>query len=116
MPDETNKAKALTAAVDVLKVTLTLATGTLVFSAGLLKENVTVSTASKYLLEFSWFALGVSVAAGALAYSRVPVMIGDGQPNIEDQRFKTPGMIHHIAFFLGVTALGVAMIVILSAK
>lgn len=116
MAHETDKAKALAAGVDVLKVTLTLATGTLVFSAGLLTEKVKVGTASKYLLVFSWCSLGISILAGALAYMRVPVMIAEGKCDIEDGWFKRPGQVHNVAFLLGVIALGIAMIMILSAE
>ena len=40
-------------------------------------------------------------------------MIAVGKPDIEDKFFERPGQIHHIAFLLGVVALGVAMILIL---
>jgi len=102
--------------VDVLKLTLTLATGTLVFSAGLLKEQVDVGTASKSLLISSWCSLGLSILAGALAYLRVPVMINRNRSDIKDEWFEIPGRVHHVAFLLGVTALGTAMIIIMLAK
>lgn len=116
MAGETKEAKALSAAVDVVKVTLALATGTLVFSAGLLRDNVKVSSAAKGLLVASWCSLGLSILAGALAYSRVPVMIADDKPDIHDKWFERPGQIHEVAFLVGVVALGIAMILILSAK
>ena len=116
MPDETKEAKSLTAAVDAHKATLALATGTLVFSAGLLKEQIHFGYVSKWLLGISWSLLGVSVVAGLLVHLRVPIMIAEDKPNIYDKWFEIPGQIHHIAFVFGVILLGVAMIVILVAK
>jgi hypothetical protein len=116
MPDETKEAKSLTAAVDAHKTTLALATGTLVFSVGLLKENLHFSCWAKWLLGISWCLLGVSIVAGSLVHLRVPMMIAEDKPNIHDQLFEIPGKIHHTAFVFGVILLGVAMIVILAAK
>lgn len=116
MPDETKEAKSLTAAVDAHKATLALATGTLVFSAGLLKEQIQFSCVAKWLLAISWCLLAVAIVAGLLVYLRVPIMIAEDKPNISDKYFEIPGRIHQVAFVLGVILLGVAMIVILAAK
>lgn len=95
---------------------LKIATGTLVFSAGLLKEDIQLGCAGKWLLGISWFCLGISIITGSVAQLRVPVMIAEDKPNIADKWFEPPGRIHHIAFVLGVVFLGAAMIAILSAK
>lgn len=116
MNGQTNKAAGVSAAVDVLKYTLTLATGSLVFSASLLKEDVVITCVGKYLLGVSWCCLGCSIVAGALAFSRVPVMIAEGNADINDKWFKWPGRIHHIAFLVGVLVLGSAMTLILFNK
>jgi hypothetical protein len=107
---------ALNAAIEVIKVTITLATGTLVFSAQLLKEDVCISPVGKCWLFFSWVLLGCSIISGALAYARVPVMINEGKPNIKDGYFEWPGLIHHITFLGGVVVLGIAMTLILYTK
>ncbi|SRR6266496_513973 len=116
MAEETKEAKSLTAAVNAHKATLALATGTLVFSAGLLKENIKFTCSSKWLLGISWCFLGVSIIAGLLVHLRVPIMIAEDKQDIHDRLFGIPGQIHHIAFVLGVVLLGIAMIVILAAK
>jgi len=116
MAEETKEAKSLASAVDALKATIAIATGTLVFSAGLLKENVQLTCAGNLLLATSWVCLGVSIVAGTLAHLRVPVMIAEDKPDIADKWFKPPGRIHHVAFVFGVVFLGAAMIVILAAK
>jgi hypothetical protein len=116
MADPTHKDKSLAAAVDVLKATLAIATGTLVFSAGLLKENIQFTYGAKWLLGTSWCCLGISIIAGSLAQLRVPIMIDEKNPDIRDKWFKTPGQIHHVSFLFGVVCLGAAMTLILSAK
>ena len=113
MAEETKEAKSLTAAVEAHKTTLALATGTLVFSAGLLKEKIEFSCLAKWLLAICWCFLGVSIVAGAIAHLRVPVMISENKPNIADKWFSRPGQIHHITFIFGVVLLGAAMITIL---
>jgi hypothetical protein len=61
--------------VDLLKFTLALATGSLVFSAGLLKEDIKLNCCAKCFLFVSWVALATSAAAGVLAYMRIPMLI-----------------------------------------
>ena len=85
MSEETKESKAVSAAVEVIKTTLALATGTLVFSAGLLKEDVEINCVAQHWLVASWFFLGVSIIAGAIAYSRIPVMINEDKPDINDR-------------------------------
>jgi hypothetical protein len=116
MAEETKEAKSLASAAEVLKATLVVATGTLVFSAGLLKENIHLSCLGKWLLGISWFCLGISIVTGSVAHLRVPVMIAEDKPDIHDKWFKSPGQIHHIAFIFGVIFLGAAMIAILATK
>jgi len=91
MGDDSDQSKSLASAVDVIKATLAIATGTLVFSASLLKEQITFGCAAKWLLGISWSFLGVSIIAGTIAQLRVPVMISEGKPDIADQWFKIPG-------------------------
>jgi len=113
MAEESKESKALSAAVEAVKFSLALATGTLVFSAELLKEEVRIGPPAKVLLAASWCILGISIVAGVLAYLRVPVMISEDKPGIHDKWFEWPGRIHHVAFLLGVAILGLAMICIL---
>jgi hypothetical protein len=116
MSEKTKEAEAVDAAVDAIKLTMALATGTLVFSAELLKEDVEIGSISKVLLVVSWCLLGISILAGALAYLSVPVMIHEGKPNIGNKFLCIPGLIHHVAFLAGVLVLGLAMVLILAAK
>jgi hypothetical protein len=116
MSEETKESKSLSAAIEAHKATLALATGTLVFSVQLLKEEIHFGCVGKWLLGSSWCLLGVSIIAGLLVHLRVPVMIFEDKPNIYDKWFEIPGRIHHTAFIFGVILLGIAMIVILIAK
>jgi len=116
MSEETNKAKAVSSATDVMKVTMALATGTLVFSAELLKEDVSIGLTAKVFLVASWCFLCTSIIAGALSYMRVPVMISEDNLDIHDKLFSSPGRIHHLSFLVGVIVLGITMILILIGK
>jgi hypothetical protein len=108
--------KALATATEVIKLTMTLATGSLVFSAGILKEALSISDGGKMCLVVAWVSLGTSVICGALAYSRVPIMIAKGKQDLEDIYFIIPGRLHQIAFLIGVIALGLAMLSTLAQK
>lgn len=103
-------------ATEAVKVTLALATGTLVFSAELLKESISMNNATKYLLVFSWIFLGISIVFGVFAYSRIPVMLKENNLDITDKYFEFFGRTHQITFMCGVILLGIAMIIILFAK
>ena len=102
--------------VDLLKYTIALATGSLVFSAGLLSEDIKLLWWAKFFLFLSWLALATSAAAGVLAYMRIPMLIARKDFNMRDKFMEIPGRIHHISFVVGVLSLGVALIIVLIKK
>lgn len=111
----TNGKSALVAAADVVKYLTALATGAIVFSAGLLSEKILLSGGAKVWMFLSWLLLAVSVAGGLLAGMRVPVQLSKQNYDLEDKYFEWPIRIQQIAFFLGIVALGVALALILIA-
>lgn len=102
--------------VDLLKFTLALATGSLVFSVGLLTENIKLIYCARYFLFFSWLTLAISAAAGVLAYMRIPMLIAEKDYNMRDKFMEVPGKIHHIAFVAGLLSLGAALAIALFGK
>ena len=102
--------------VDLLKYTIALATGSLVFSAGLLTEDIELLCWAKFCLFLSWLALATSAAAGVLAYMRIPMLIAKKDFNMRDKFMEIPGRIHHISFVVGVLSLGVALIIVMIKK
>jgi len=102
--------------VDLLKFTIALATGSLVFSTGLLTEDINLSCWAKLFLFLSWIALTTSAAAGVLAYMRIPMLIAKRDFNMRDKFMEIPGRIHHISFIVGIVSLGVAVVIVLIKK
>ncbi len=107
---------ALSAAGEFIKYSTAFGAGTLAFSVALVKEQVSFSRWSKGFLIASWILLVISVVAGVLAFSRVPIQLSEQNYNLEDKWFSVPGKVHQLTFMLGIIALGVALIVILSHR
>jgi len=97
--------------IDLLKFTLALSTGALVFSAGLLTEDIKLNFPAKCFLFLSWLALATSAAAGVLAYMRIPMLIARRNYDMRDKFMEIPGRVHHIAFVVGLLSLGVALVI-----
>ena len=102
--------------ISFLKFSLALATGSLVFSAGIVKDNICLSLETKVLLVLSWIMLGGSVACGVLAYMRIPILIAKENYNLRDSYLEIPGQIHQILFGFGTFLLGVALSFALFSK
>lgn len=111
---DSNEFKAITIALDVIKLTLALATGSLVFSAGLLTEKLTFSCALRFWLIGSWILLGVSVIGGVLGMMRIPMIVHDGNPDVNDKLLTYCMRIHHLSFIAGIILLGIALTQILT--
>lgn len=104
---------AISAAGEFIKYSTAFGAGTLAFSVGLVKEQVSFSRWSKGFLILSWVFLVVSVVAGVLAYSRIPIQLAERNYNLHDKWFSVPGKVHELTFILGIIGLGVSLIVIL---
>ena len=112
-PDPPEKT-ALVAASEFVKFTTAFGTGALVFSVGLVSDKVILTAWAKGFLIASWALLLISVVAGVLAYSRIPVMLAAKNYNLQDCWFKYPGKCHHITFLFGIAFLAVALVIILT--
>ena len=110
-----NGKTALVAAAEVVKYLTALATGAIVFSAGLLNEKILISGWAKGWIFLSWVLLAVSVAGGLLGGMRVPVQLSKQNYDLQDKYFEWPIWIQQITFFFGIVALGIAMALILVA-
>lgn len=114
MPDPPGKA-GLLAGAEVIKYLLALATGAIVFSAGLLTDKVALSPLAKWFILISWCVLALSVVGGILANMRVPIMLTEQNYNVEDKFLKYPGLVQQLAFVFGIVLLGFALSIILYA-
>jgi hypothetical protein len=99
----------LQSAGEVLKVTLTLATGALVFGAGLVKDYATFPGFSYVTVLLAWVLLGLSAGAGILALSAVPMMLSKSNYDLEDPYLTWPARVHQLAFAIGILLLGISL-------
>lgn len=111
-----NSEEGLKQVIGLLKFTLALATGALVFSAGLLTEDIQINSPAKCFLLFSWIGLAISAAAGVLAYMRIPMLIAEQNFDMRDKFMEIPGRVHHISFLVGLLSLGGALVIALMSK
>jgi hypothetical protein len=106
----------LQAGAEVVKYITALATGALVFSAGLLNDKVFLPTAAKWFIFFSWCLLAISIFGGLLAGMRIPIQLAKENYDLQDKYFEAPIRIQQIAFFIGILLLGTALAIILVAQ
>lgn len=104
---------ALLAGAELVKYITALATGAIVFSAGLIPEKVTFTPTMKWLLGAGWIVLALSVAAGLMAGARIPVQLAEKNYDWENVWLKVPAGAQQILFVLGMLLLGWAMILML---
>ena len=112
VPDPPGKA-GLLAGAEIVKYLMALATGAIVFSAGLLNDKVFLPSSAKWFILISWGALATSAAGGILASMRIPIQLSEQNYDVEDAYLKYPGMIQQVAFLLGILLLGVALSILL---
>jgi hypothetical protein len=104
---------AFAAAVDLSKLLLSLATGALVFSIGLVTPNgFTFTALQKSMLIVSWIFLFIAAAAGIFALGRALLLLNASTPKIDDGRLKGAVAIQELAIGGGI--LGVALALILA--
>lgn len=111
-PDPPGKA-GLLAGAEIVKYLMALATGAIVFSAGLLNDKVILPPAAKWFILISWGALAFSTLGGILASMRIPIQLSEQNYDVEDAYLKYPGLIQQLAFLLGIVLLGIALSIIL---
>lgn len=98
---------------DFVNYALALGTGALVFSAELIKKDYPMTPAARLFVLASWFLLSLSVVGGMLAYMRIPVMLSEGNYDLEDKYLTPPGKTQQVAFFFGILSLGLALGILL---
>ena|SRR5215212_8379895 len=112
---ENPEKESLLAAADWLKYTILFATGALIFSAGLLSENINLTGPAKSFLIGSWILLAIAILAGVMAFGRIPVLLRRSNYDLEDRRLTYPSRIFLLCFTLGILSLGVTLILSLLA-
>lgn len=113
MPDPPGKT-GIESSSEFVKYTTAFGTGALVFSVGLVGDKVILTAWAKGFLIASWTLLLISIVAGVLAYSRIPVMLSNKNYNLRDPYFEYPGICHQIAFLFGIAFLAIALVIILT--
>lgn len=107
---EQSKKTGILAAAEFLKYSVAFATGSLVFSAGLVGEKIALPSLATNFLIAAWVLLTLSVVFGVAAYSRIPIQLAEQNYNIEDRYFIIPGRAHQVFFLLGVISLGLSLV------
>lgn len=113
-PTETYNAEpptkeALVTAENLIKYTLLFTTGVLVFSAGLVSEDINLTNPAKIFLLISWLSLTLSILVGTLALSRIPVMLSEGNYNIEDKYLTYPYRAFQALSMVGIVSVGLVL-------
>jgi hypothetical protein len=107
---------ALDKAGEFVKYLAALATGALVFSKDLLGKDFTITADTRYFILVAWGCLAFSVVAGIFALGRIPMMMHEGTDDLEDKYLEFPLRAQQMLCFLGVLALGGALIAVLWTK
>src|SRR5213079_2477521 len=82
-------------------------------SVELIKKDVILSNAARYVIVASWIVLALSIIAGTLSYLRIPVMLSKGEYNLTDKYMEVPGRLQQLLFVMGVIILGIALAILL---
>ena len=101
---------------DFVNYLLALATGSLVFSAELIKKDYPMFPVARGLVLLSWFLLAASIFFGILTYMRIPIMLSEQNYDLEDKYMIWPGRIQQLAFLFGIPVLGIALAILLWHK
>jgi len=107
--DKDPKKEGLEKAGELLKLTLALSTGALVFGVGLVKEQSGLTAPAKWIILVAWTLLGLAAGSGILAISAIPMMMAKGNYDLEDKFLTWPARVHQVTFFVGIILLGVAL-------
>jgi hypothetical protein len=107
---------ALDKAGEFAKYLAALATGALVFSKDLLGKDFILTGHTRYFILGAWFLLSLSVVAGIFVLARIPMMLREGTHDLEDKYLAFPLRAQQVLCFLGVLALGGALIAILWSR
>jgi hypothetical protein len=112
-PNPAAQKEGLEKAGDLLKLTLTLSTGALVFGVGLTKEQPGFSGLTKWAILIGWILLGLAAASGIIAISAIPVMMAKSDYDLENKFLTWPARVHQVSFVFGIVSLGIALAALL---
>jgi len=87
-----------------------LATGALVFSAEVLKKDYSLTGFARYAVFVSWVCLALSVLCGLGVLARIPLMMVEKTDDLEDKFLSPPLRGQQVLFFVGIMALGTALV------
>lgn len=99
---------------EFLKLSLSLATGALVFGVALVKEQLVLSGFAKSMVIGAWLLLAAAAASGILALAAIPMMVAKENYDLEDKFLTVPARIHQVTFVLGMILLGGAAVTLLN--
>lgn len=101
--------EGLSAAIDFIKVSTSLAAGALVFGVGYFSNIAPFSWHARIALAVAIVLFLLSAALGLAASSRIPVLIAMNQPNVQDGLLGLLGIGHQLAFVLGLCFVAVVL-------
>lgn len=106
-PDEA----AFASMADVLRLVTTLATGTLVFSIGLLSApGINYPGWLKVVLAATWAALFLGVVAGVWTQSMLPLQLKKNILDINAPEVRYPAIVMELLFLLGILGIAITLI------
>lgn len=110
-PSGSAEKSALSSAANFLKFMVALATGSLVVSAALLANKIDLTLPGVVLLVISWVAFALSIVAGVIAYSRIPIKFANKDYDIiNDRRLRPALAITGFMFLAGIVCLSLGLI------
>jgi len=110
-PSGSAEKSALISAANFLKFMVALATGSLVVSAALLANKIDLTPPGVVLLVISWAAFALSIVAGVIAYSKIPIKFANKDYDIiNDARLRLALAINGLMFLAGIVCLSLALI------
>jgi len=97
---------AFTSAVDLTKLLISLATGAIVFSIGLINsDNASYLDWSKWALVITWGTLLLSLISGVWTLGVIPLLIKEGSLDINSDRIRNPVKNLQLFFIIGIVSL-----------
>jgi hypothetical protein len=110
-PSESPDKSALVSVANFIKFIVALATGSLVVSAALIANKINLSALGVVLLIISWLAFALSVGAGVIAYSKIPIKFENKDYGItNDRRLRSALAINGLMFVAGIVCLSLGLI------
>jgi hypothetical protein len=110
LPRQKPAKEGMESAGEFLKFTLGLATGAMVFSLGLAKVPYTSPGWSVALIVATWVTLAVCIVGGVLTMARIPILLAEGNYDLEDSHLVWPWRVHQVAFGAAMVCLSIVLV------